>query len=450
MSKIQVNEIVNHFDTGAPDCPKGLTVTGVTTSVNISATNVSVIGVSTLGNVVVGGATTDLVVNGNARVTGILTIGTASVTLNGNDGTISGINTVNSVSFPSTGPLSNRNIIINGAMQVAQRATSVTSIVNTATTYATIDRMNHSFNSYGAWTSTQESDGPDGFSKSWKVNCTTANSVLSASDFATLIYRIEGQDLQHLKYGTSSAEDTVFSFWVKSNKTGAASWEMTQGDNSNKQFCTSYTINAANTWEYKTITIPGDTAGVINDDNGNAIQILWWLGTGSDYTGGTHATTWEASNNFNRNVSDLACGMTDGDYFQITGLQWELGTQATPFEHRSFGDELKRCERYFEKSFTYSSPVGTATANGALSQRKTSNTTAYTGFQIRYGTRKRATPTVGLYNTNNSTVGQIRSNGANVGAATLNSNEMGFTVNTTTSQGANVIQSMHYTAAAEL
>jgi len=450
MSKIQVNEIVNHFDTGAPDCPKGLTVTGVTTSVNISATNVSVIGVSTLGNVVVGGATTDLVVNGNARVTGILTIGTASVTLNGNDGTISGINTVNSVSFPSTGPLSNRNIIINGAMQVAQRATSVTSIVNTATTYATIDRMNHSFNSYGAWTSTQESDGPDGFSKSWKVNCTTANSVLSASDFATLIYRIEGQDLQHLKYGTSSAEDTVFSFWVKSNKTGAASWEMTQGDNSNKQFCTSYTINAANTWEYKTITIPGDTAGVINDDNGNAIQILWWLGTGSDYTGGTHATTWEASNNFNRNVSDLACGMTDGDYFQITGLQWELGTQATPFEHRSFGDELKRCERYYEKSYTYVSPPGTLTNNGALSLRKSALASSLTDIIVRFQTRKRATPTIGIYSPGSSTEGLVEVDSTDVTGNDQSTNEMGFRITSVPSGAANVICSAHYTAAAEL
>ena len=450
MSKIQVNEIVNHFDTGAPDCPKGLTVTGVTTSVNISATNISVIGISTLGNVVVGGATTDLVVTGDARVTGILTVGTASVTLNGNDGTISGINTVNSVSFPSTGPLSNRNMIINGAMTVAQRGTSVTSINNTATTYATIDRMHHAFNSYGAWTSTQESDGPDGFTKSWKVDCTTANSSLSSGDYAIVLYRVEAQDLQHLKYGTSSAEDTVFSFWVKSNKTGAASFELTQHDNSNKQFCTSYTINAANTWEYKTITIPGDTAGVIDDNNASGIQIVWWLGSGSAYTGGTHATTWEASTDINRNASDLECGLVDGDYFQITGLQWELGTQATPFEHRSFGDELKRCERYFEKSFTYSSPPGTATSNGCYAHRKTQNTTAYTGFKIRFQTRKRATPTVGLYNTNNSTEGQIRSDGANVTANDLNTTEMGFNVNTSPSQGANVIQQMHFTADAEI
>tara|TARA_B100001939_G_scaffold346156_1_gene364313 strand:- start:247 stop:1557 length:1311 start_codon:yes stop_codon:yes gene_type:complete len=423
---------------------------GNTININGTISGINVSGVSTIGNVVVGGATTELVVTGDARVTGILTVGTASVTLNGNDGTISGINTINGVSYPSTGPLSNRNIIINGAMQVAQRGTSVTSINSIATTYATIDRMYHAFNSYGAWTSTQESDGPDGFANSWKVDCTTANSSLSAGDYAIVLTRIEAQDLQHLKYGASSAEDTVISFWVKSNKTGAASWEIKQYDNSAKQFCTSYTINAANTWEYKTITIPGDTAGVMNDDNGLGVQISWWLGGGSDFTGGTHASTWEANNNVNRNVYDLACGMTIGDYFQLTGIQWELGTQATPFEHRSFGDELKRCERYYEKSFTYSSAPGTATANGALSHRKTSITTGYTGFNPRFGTRKRATPTIGLYNTNNSTVGQIRSDAANVDASDLNTNEMGFIVNTDTTQGANVIQSMHYTADAEL
>ena len=123
---------------------------GNTININGTISGINVSGVSTIGNVVVGGATTDLVVTGDARVTGILTVGTASVTLNGNNGVVSGINTVNGVSFPSTGPLSNRNMIINGAMTVAQRGTSVTSINNTATTYATVDRMHHGFNSYGA------------------------------------------------------------------------------------------------------------------------------------------------------------------------------------------------------------------------------------------------------------------------------------------------------------
>ena len=353
MSKIQVNEIVNHFDTGAPDCPKGLTVTGVTTSANLSATNASVTGVSTLGNVVVGGATTDLVVTGDARVTGILTVGTASVTLNGNDGVVSGINTINGVTMPGAGGLTNRNIIINGGMKVAQRNTEVTSINSVSTIYATVDRMYHAINSWGTWTSTQESDGPDGFSKSWKMNCTTANSSLSAGDYALLVYLVEAQDLQHLNYGTLSAEDTIISFWVKSNKTGGASFEIIQSDNSNKQFCASYTINAADTWEYKTITIPADVTGNINDDNGRGMQISWWLGSGSNYTGGTHATTWESQTAVNRNASNLDCGMTIGDYFQITGIQWELGTQATPFEHRSYGDELLRCQRYYFRTSGY-------------------------------------------------------------------------------------------------
>ena len=449
MSKIQVNEIVNHFDTGAPDCPKGLTVTGVTTSVNISATNISVIGVSTLGNVVVGGATTDLIVNGNARVTGILTVGTASVTLNGNDGTVSGINTVNGVSFPSTGPLSNRNIIINGAMKVAQRATSVTSINTIATRYATIDRMFHAFNSSGTWTSTQESDGPNGFSKSWKVDCTAERS-LTAGTYAIIGIRMEAQDMQHLKYGTSSAEDTVISFWVKSNKTGAASFEMSQTDNSAKQFCTGYTINVADTWEYKTITIPGDTSGVINDDNGMGMGIYWWLGSGSSFTGGTHNTTWEAATQTNRNADNLDLGGTIGDYFQITGIQWELGTQATPFEHRSFGDELKGCERYYEKSYTYVSPPGTTTTNGSLTHRKSNALSSYTDFTIRFQTRKRTTPTIGLYSPSSATEGQIKSDNSDVTANDGDTNEQGFIVTTSPAQAADVVQQMHYSADAEL
>jgi len=447
MSKIQVNEIVNHFDTGAPDCPKGLTVTGVTTSVNISATNISVIGVSTLGNVVVGGATTDLVVNGNARVTGILTVGTASVTLNGNNGVVSGINTINSVSFPSTGPLSNRNLIINGAMQVAQRGTSATSVTGYI---RRCDRFLFAPSNLGTWTVEQSGDAPVGFSSSLKITCTTADASPAASDYCVIQYYCEAQDFQLLNYGTSNAEQVVISFYVKSNKTGSASFGMWQHDNSSRQFTTSFTINTADTWEYKTIVIPGDTSGQIDNDNGIGLVLDWWLNSGSTFTGGTHAAAWEASTQSNRNATNLGVGGATSDYFQLTGVQLELGNQATPFEHRSFGDELKRCERYYEKSYTYASPPGTATSTGALEHRKSAVNSGYTNFNIRFGTRKRATPTIGLYNTNNSTEGQIRSDGANVTADDANTNEMGFRVNTTPAQGASVIQKMHYTADAEL
>ena len=344
MSKIQVNDIVNHFDTGAPDCPKGLNVTGT----GVTANSLNVSGVSTISNVVVGGATTELVVTGDARVTGILTVGTASVTLNGNDGTISGINTVNGVSFPTVGPFGNRNLIINGACRLAQRSTS--SSGNTSSGFYSVDRFRVANSALGTWTYTQESDGPPGFSKSWKANCTVADASPAEGNYMAMMYSIEGQDLQLLDFGNSTAKSSTISFWVKSNKTGGASFEMQQKDNSDRQVSFQYTINTADTWEYKVINIPADTSGLINDDIGVGMRMGWWLHSGSSYTTGSHATTWAAEDNTNRNPSNLGVGGAVNDYFQITGIQWELGDQATPFEHRSYGDELALCQRYYYSS----------------------------------------------------------------------------------------------------
>jgi hypothetical protein len=248
--------------------------------------------------------------------------------------------------MPSAGPLSNRNLIINGAMNVAQRATQVTSV--TTAGYRTCDRWLFSLNNLGTWTVDQATDAPEGFVKSFKATCTTADVTPAATDYLVLVQFIEAQNLQHLKYGTSNAENLILSFWVKSNKTGNASFECLQWDNSLRQFTTSYTINSANTWEYKTITIPGDPAGLINDDNGGGLAIGWWLNSGSDYIGGTHNATWETFTNTNRNSANLGVGGATSDYFMITGVQLELGTVATPFEHRSYGQELALCQRYYQ------------------------------------------------------------------------------------------------------
>ena len=320
-----------------------LNVTGIATVPVIS-------GVTTIGSdVVVGGATTALVVNGDARVTGILTVGTSSLTLNGTDGTVSGINTINGLTYPSAGSLSNRNLIINGAMNIAQRATSVTGINDTTIRYATVDRGYHAFNSLGTWTSTQESDAPVGFSKSWKVECTTADASPATDDYAILVYRVEAQDLQILEYGNANAKTTTFSFYVKSNKTGTASFELSQSDNTAKQFITTYTINSADTWEYKTVVIPGDASGVIDNNSGVGMQMAWWLNSGSKYTGEDSTDVWEAANNDARNNSNLGLGGAVNDYFQITGIQWEVGTRATPFEHKTHADNLFDCQRYFQR-----------------------------------------------------------------------------------------------------
>ena len=333
MSAINVNSITGRTGEHGP------VLTGVTT-------------ISTgVGTAHIGIGSTALLVEGDARITGILTVGTSSLTLNGTDGTISGINTINGISYPSTGALSNRNLIINGAMTVAQRGTSATSVTSNI---RRCDRFLFAVSNLGTWTVEQSGDAPVGFSSSLKATCTTADASPAADDYCLISYRGEARDFQLLNYGTSNAEQMVIGFYVKSNKTGSASFNLRQQDSPNvRQFTKAFTINAADTWEYKTIVIPGDTSGQINNDNGAGVILDWWLNSGSTYSGGTHATTWEDADQTSRNASNLGVGGATSDYFQLTGVQMELGSQVTPFEHRPFSDELRRCQRYFCKSSSY-------------------------------------------------------------------------------------------------
>ena len=288
--------------------------------------------------------------NGGVVISGLATVSNANVT----GGSITGVSTVSSTAFsvngnayPSAGPLSNRNLIINGAMQVAQRGTQVTGV--TTSGYRTVDRFKINFTSLGTWTIDQATDAPAGFTKSFKATCTTADASPAASDSALMVYQPEAQDLQLLDFGASGAKSITLSFWVKSNKTGAATIAVLQSDNSNKLVSFEYSISSADTWEQKTITIPGDTAGVINDDNGAGFQFEWWLNSGPNYTAGSHRATWTTFAQGNRNPSNLGVGGATSDYFAITGVQLEVGSVATPFEHRSYGDELLRCQRYYQK-----------------------------------------------------------------------------------------------------
>ena len=255
---------------------------------------------------------------------------------------------VDGVQLPTTGALSNRNLVLNGSMIVAQRSTSETGVTDSG--YKTVDRFQLSLATLGTYTVTQEADGPDGFSKSLKIDCTTADASPAADDAFLVYHKIEAQNLQHLNYGSSSAKPLTLTFYVKSNKTGNASFELQQRDNSDRQVTLQYSISSANTWEQKTLSIPADASGLINDDNGEGLRLGWWLNSGSNLTGGSHQTTWAAEVNADRNASNLGIGGSTSDYWQITGVQLEVGEKATPFEHRSYGDELQRCLRYYEQS----------------------------------------------------------------------------------------------------
>jgi hypothetical protein len=241
--------------------------------------------------------------------------------------------------------LSNRNLVINGAMQVAQRATSVSSV--TSGGYKTCDRWNVFGSSFGTYTVSQSSTSPDGFANSLKLDCTAADTSPAAGDHFGVQMKFEGQDLQQLQKGTSSAKSVTVSFFVRSNKTGTYTLELDDRDNT-RSFSKTYTISSADTWEYKTVTFAGDTTGALDDDNANSFQLSWWLMAGSTFTSGTFTTGWEARTNANR-VSSSNVNLSDStsNEWYITGVQMELGEQATPFEHRSFGEELALCQRYF-------------------------------------------------------------------------------------------------------
>tara|TARA_R100000654_G_scaffold54909_1_gene81075 strand:+ start:298 stop:1404 length:1107 start_codon:yes stop_codon:yes gene_type:complete len=245
-----------------------------------------------------------------------------------------------------------RNLIINGAMQVAQRSTSSTGV--TSNGYHACDRMNLEISSLGTHTVTQETltSGAAylaGFTKAFRVDCTTADASPAAGDYMVFQQKIEAQNLQQLAFGTSDAKSLTLSFYVKSNKTGTYEIMHFVSDGT-RQVNSTYTINSANTWEKKILSIPADTGGTINNDNGEGWRSLFYLGRGSDRAGGSTPTSWQAYAIANEAPSQTVniADNTANDW-AITGYQLEVGSQATPFEHRSFGEELQLCKRYFRR-----------------------------------------------------------------------------------------------------
>ena len=246
------------------------------------------------------------------------------------------------------GGITGRNLIINGAMQVAQRGT-VTGL--TSGNYGGPDRIKTQPSGLGTWTVEKSTDAPDGFSNSYKLTCTTADSSPAAGDYIQIRFITEGQNVQQLDYGSSGALATTISFYVKSSKTGTFTYVLRTFDSGagTRLFSKNVTISSANTWEYKTVTAPGDASGAINNDNTMGLDAAFWLNAGSSFSGGSEQTTWANQNNVDKYLGTIDLGNATGETFQITGVQLEVGEQATPFEHRSFHDELRRCKRYFER-----------------------------------------------------------------------------------------------------
>ena len=248
-----------------------------------------------------------------------------------------------------------RNIVINGACLVAQRGTSSTGLGGSAPGYTTVDRWQLSVGatSAGRFSTAQVAvtDLP-GFANAFHLDCTTADTSIAAGEVLKMDYKIEGQDLQQLKKGTSSAEKVTVSFYMKTNKAFTFMCELDDRDNNRvntQQFTTT------TDWTRHVLTFAGDTTGTFDDDNALSMVITLFFHAGSDFTGGTYsANTWQ-SRASSDNMRAVGIGSffdsTDND-IKITGLQLEVGDfpNGTPFEHRSIGEELQLCKRYFHKT----------------------------------------------------------------------------------------------------
>jgi len=240
----------------------------------------------------------------------------------------------------------NRNLIINGAMQVSQRATSATGVGGNAS-YPTLDRFRqNTSNSAGRFTMSQVAvTDLAGFANALKLECTTADTSIASNEIGIIMQRFEGQDLQRLKKGTSSAEPVTVSFYVKGNASATYTLELADNDNDRQ---ISQTFSVTTSWNRVSLTFAGDTSGVLGDDNGNSLELNFWIHAGSNFNSGTLSTTWTSTTNANRASSSATSffDSTNRELF-ITGIQMEIGEQATPFEHRSVGDELAACQRYY-------------------------------------------------------------------------------------------------------
>ena len=251
----------------------------------------------------------------------------------------------------SQSALSNRNLIINGAMNISQRNGASSSTLTSSQVYY-LDRFFAVEDTDGTMTIQQSSTSPTDFQYSALLTTGTADTSLAATQICYVGQKLEGLNVAHLNWGTANAKTLTLSFYVRSSLTGTFGGAFANAA-FNRSYPFTYSISSADTWEYKTITVAGDTTGTWPTDNTSSIQVFWGLGVGSTYSG--TAGAWVGSGNISATGATNVIG-TASATFHITGVQLEVGEQATPFEHRSFGDELARCQRYYWQ-FTANNPL---------------------------------------------------------------------------------------------
>jgi hypothetical protein len=340
-----------------------------------------------------------------------------------------------------------RNRIINGDMRIAQRGTGAV----TANDSYPVDRMNIGNSTDGAFSAIQDSDVPAGFNKSIKFTITTADASVTGTQSLFLVHPIEGFNVADLNWGTANAKTVTLSFWVRSSVTGTFSGSLVNNA-LDRSYPFTYSISVADTWEYKTVTVAGDTTGTWTTDNSTGIRLYFSLGTGATRLG--TANTWGAAR-YHGATGETALVNTINATWYITGVQLEVGSVATPFERRPFGMELALCQRYYAKSYEIGTAPGTDTQTGLIAMRNWDTSSRNDiDIPIIWPVNMRAVPTFTAYSKSGSS-GYI-SEGVD-GSFTdksfngsYNSSSKGIYAIATGGIGSLAFATLHYTASAEL
>ena len=340
-----------------------------------------------------------------------------------------------------------KNMVINGDMSICQRlALDNTNSVDG--TYQT-DRYRMWDNGGGTMAASWRADAPPGFKYSLKLNVSAEDSTIGSSDDKNMQHRMEGYMIRPLAWGTTGAKDASLSFWVKSSVTGHWGVALINNDQ-NRAFVAEYTIDQPNVWEYKTIFVPGCKDGTWVTDNGMGCKITWSLQGGSSKDG--DPGTWNTGYYYQTNKQARFAETVDATWF-ITGIQLEVGKEATPFEHRPYGEELALCQRYYQKSYESATVPGTATNNGAVMHTLSVNQAYASPGSVKFPVQMRATPTMVIYSAQTGTAGKINCDATDGNGTAFGHSETGAFFsrsNDSGGTGSNVIARVQYTASAEL
>ena len=302
---------------------------------------------------------------------------------------------VQTENFASTINLGRRNIIINGAMQIAQRATSSTGL-GAASGYFTLDRyyMVENEASAGRFTMSQSAvTDLEGFSNALKIDCTTADTSIAAGEALIIQHKIEGFNLQQLKATSTTTRAFTLSFYAKSNASRAISSEVNFTNGTNRSASKLHTIGTS--WARYTFTVPAASSTQVDNDNSHELSVNFWLHAGSTYSSGTMSASLEPITNANRAAGIGSIFASTDNEIEITGIQLELGETATPFEHRSFAEELTLCQRYFIKT----NPEDQTRMSGFTGCMYT---TTQAVLDFVFPVEMRAAPTVSIGGSNNN------------------------------------------------